>query len=76
MKNYLFLLLLTAFMLSCEKNDDFTPNEFEQIQIDNVMTLNGQSQRNAYVLLEPTLKHKIWVNKLNLSNDMKQRKLK
>lgn len=65
MRNYLFLVLLMVFAFSCEKNDELTSSDFQQKQLDHVLDLKGQAQRNAYILLEPSLKYQLWVKKLN-----------
>jgi hypothetical protein len=63
MKNLLTYFLLTIVFLSCE-NSNLEEENFEQLQIDNVLKLSGISQRNAYVLLPSKLKYKIWSDKL------------
>ncbi|HCY83313.1 MAG TPA: hypothetical protein DHV22_17790 [Xanthomarina gelatinilytica] len=64
MKKILILILVTAFHFSCE-NSDIEIDNYEQEQIENVLALEGQNQRDAYVLLDNKLKYKLWFDKLN-----------
>lgn len=65
MKKSINLFLILVLLLSCESEETINSQEFNQKQIDNVLKLDGQSQKNAYLLLEPSLKYKIWVDKLS-----------
>jgi hypothetical protein len=66
MKKLFMLFLISTTFFSCESEKIITnEEEFNQKQIDNVLELNGQLQRDAFTLLESSLKYKIWVDKLS-----------
>ncbi|MEZ4803072.1 MAG: bacteriocin fulvocin C-related protein [Gelidibacter sp.] len=76
MKNYLIILLLIGIVFSCEQSEAPTEN-FEQSQLDNVLKLRGQVQRDAYILLDSPLKYKVWVNKLtNVKTTLNEEQIK
>lgn len=62
--NNLIIIVVVIFLTGCQ-TAEFEENTFESSQIESVLNLEGQAQRNAYTLLDKELKHRIWVEKLN-----------
>ncbi len=60
----IFTFIATSLILSCQKSE-VEDSAFENSQIETVLNLEGQTQRNAYTLLDKELKHRIWNEKLN-----------
>jgi len=64
MKKTIYLLFLTFALFGCETESEVITEELNQKQIEAVFKFTGQAQRNAFVLLEPSTKYKIWSDKL------------
>ena len=65
MKYFIPLIIIVLTTFSCTNSEEINLNEFEQNQIKTVLKLSGQSQKNAYIMLDSNLKHNIWVETLN-----------
>lgn len=64
MKYFISIIIIALTTFSCADSEEIILNEFEHNQIKTVLELSGQSQQNAYLMLDSNLKHSVWVEKL------------